>query len=33
MALWVQEAVAAVGMLVFAASVLVLSFAGEALLA
>ena len=33
MALWLQEAVAAAGMLLFAGSVLVLSFAGEALLA
>ena len=32
MALWVQEAIAAVSMLVFGASVLVLSIAGEALL-
>ena len=32
MALWVQEAVAAVSMLVFSASVLVLSMAGDALL-
>ena len=32
MAVWVQEAIAAVSMLVFAASVLVLSVAGDALL-
>jgi hypothetical protein len=32
MALWFQEAVAAVSMLIFVASALVLAFAGEALL-
>jgi hypothetical protein len=32
MALWVEEAIAAVSMLVFAASVLILSIAAEALL-
>jgi hypothetical protein len=33
MALWFQEAVAAVSMLVFGASALVLTFAGEAFFA
>jgi hypothetical protein len=33
MTLWIQEALAAVGMLVFVISILVLAAAGEALLA